>query len=76
MERLRADLAEHVRRSAARAAAEGSGDLVRLVACQLPLQAIAGWLGVPAQDRGKLFDWSNQTARSSPPTIGCVRHPK
>ncbi|MCW2494100.1 cytochrome P450 [Jatrophihabitans sp.] len=37
----------------------GEGDFVRDVACELPLQAIAELLGVPQEDRMKLFDWSN-----------------
>ena len=38
----------------------GSGDFVTDVACELPLQAIAELLGVPQDDRHKIFDWSNQ----------------
>ncbi len=38
---------------------KGEGDFVRDVACELPLQAIAELLGVPQEDRKKLFDWSN-----------------
>lgn len=38
----------------------GSGDFVVDVASELPLQAIAELLGVPQEDRRKLFDWSNQ----------------
>ena len=38
----------------------GTGDFVNDVACELPLQAIAELLGVPQEDRRKLFDWSNQ----------------
>jgi cholest-4-en-3-one 26-monooxygenase len=38
----------------------GEGDFVRDIACELPLQAIAELLGVPQEDRMKLFDWSNQ----------------
>ncbi|KQH78356.1 steroid C27-monooxygenase [Mycobacterium gordonae] len=67
VERLRADLAERARQIAARAAAQGSGDFVRQVACELPLQAIAGLLGVPAEDRDKLFDWSNQMIGADDP---------
>jgi cholest-4-en-3-one 26-monooxygenase len=67
VERLRADLAERARRIVAQAAAEGSGDFVRQVACELPLQAIAGLLGVPAEEREKLFDWSNQMIGSDDP---------
>ena len=33
----------------------------------MPLQAIADLLGVPAEDRGKLFDWSNQMIGSDDP---------
>lgn len=42
------------------ALARGSGDFVVEVASELPLQAIAGLMGVPQEDRGKLFDWTNQ----------------
>jgi cholest-4-en-3-one 26-monooxygenase len=67
VERLRADLAERARRIARQAAAEGSGDFVRQVACELPLQAIAGLLGVPTAERERLFDWSNQMIGSDDP---------
>ncbi len=42
------------------AAEEGSGDFVTQVAAELPLQAIAELIGVPQEDRGKVFEWSNQ----------------
>jgi len=42
------------------ALARGEGDFVFEVAAELPLQAIAELLGVPMEDRRKLFDWSNQ----------------
>ncbi|RNL59980.1 cytochrome P450 [Nocardioides marmoriginsengisoli] len=42
------------------ALAKGAGDFVFEVAAELPLQAIAELLGVPQEDRRKLFDWSNQ----------------
>jgi cholest-4-en-3-one 26-monooxygenase len=67
VERLRADLTERAQRIAQRAAEEGSGDFVLQVACELPLQAIAGLLGVPAEDRGRLFDWSNKMIGSDDP---------
>jgi cholest-4-en-3-one 26-monooxygenase len=59
IERLRAELGECANRIAAEAAGAGSGDFVREVACELPLQAIASLLGVPLADYGKLFDWTN-----------------
>ena len=37
----------------------GTGDFVTDVACELPLQAIAELIGVPQEDRHKLFTWSN-----------------
>jgi cholest-4-en-3-one 26-monooxygenase len=67
VERLRADLSERAQRIAQRAAEEGSGDFVLQVACELPLQAIAGLLGVPPEDRSKLFDWSNKMIGSDDP---------
>ena len=51
VERLRAELGERAQRIAAEAADEGSGDFVLQVARELPLQAIAGLLGVPQEDR-------------------------
>ncbi len=60
VERLRDDLNERARQIVATAAAAGSGDFVEQVSCELPLQAIAGLMGVPQEDRMKLFHWSNQ----------------
>jgi cholest-4-en-3-one 26-monooxygenase len=39
---------------------KGSCDFVTDVAAELPLQAIAEIMGVPQEDRGRLFDWSNR----------------
>ncbi|MBK1788697.1 cytochrome P450 [Prauserella cavernicola] len=39
---------------------KGSGDFVADIACELPLQAIAELIGIPQEDRLKIFDWSNQ----------------
>ena len=38
----------------------GSFDFVTEVACELPLQAIAELIGVPQDDRSRIFDWSNK----------------
>jgi cholest-4-en-3-one 26-monooxygenase len=43
----------------ATALAAGSGDFVTDVACELPLQAIAELIGIPQEDRKKIFQWSN-----------------
>ncbi|TCO46697.1 cytochrome P450 [Actinocrispum wychmicini] len=57
---LRDALADRAERIVKTAATEGTGDFVRDIACELPLQAIAELLGVPQDDRHKLFDWSNR----------------
>jgi len=67
VERLRDDLNERARQIVETAAAEGCGDFVEQVSCELPLQAIAGLLGVPQEDRMKLFHWSNQMVGDQDP---------
>jgi cholest-4-en-3-one 26-monooxygenase len=57
---LRDALADRAERIVKTAATEGTGNFVTDVACELPLQAIAELLGVPQDDRHKLFDWSNR----------------
>ena len=49
--------------------AKGSGNFVEDVAAELPLQAIAELIGVPQEDRHKLFEWSNQMLASDDPDI-------
>jgi cholest-4-en-3-one 26-monooxygenase len=67
VERLRDDLRERAQRIVEAAAAEGSGDFVEQVSCELPLQAVAGLLGVPQEDRKKLFHWSNELVGDQDP---------
>jgi cholest-4-en-3-one 26-monooxygenase len=57
---LRAALAARAEQIVHEAKEKGSGDFVTQVACELPLQAIAELLGIPQDDRHKVFDWSNQ----------------
>jgi cholest-4-en-3-one 26-monooxygenase len=45
----------------------GECDFVVEVAAELPLEAIAEFLGVPSEDRHKLFDWSNRMIGSEDP---------
>jgi cholest-4-en-3-one 26-monooxygenase len=54
------------------AAATGRGDFVEQVSCELPLQAIAGLLGVPQEDRDKLFRWSNEMTAGEDPEYADV----
>ena len=70
--RLRDELNERAQAIAKAAAAEASGDFVEQVACELPLQAIAGLLGVPQEDRGKLFRWSNEMTGAQDPEYAHV----
>ena len=46
---------------------KGDADFVVDVAAELPLQAIAELLGVPEEDRHRLFDWSNRIIGNSDP---------
>lgn len=70
VEGLRAALTDRARRIVAEAKESGGGDFVEQVACELPLQAIAELLGVPQDDRHKLFTWSNETLNYDDPEYG------
>ncbi|MGP3979682.1 cytochrome P450 [Streptomyces sp. KR80] len=51
------------------AAEKPTGNFVTDVASELPLQAIAELIGVPQEDRLKLFDWSNKMAAYDDPEL-------
>jgi len=57
---LRAELSARAEGIVKAAAEAGSGDFVTQIACELPLQAIAELIGVPQEDRMKVFRWSNE----------------
>jgi cholest-4-en-3-one 26-monooxygenase len=42
-------------------------DFVTEIAAELPLEAIAEFLGVPSEDRHRIFDWSNRMIGSEDP---------
>ena len=69
--RMIAALEPHIRDRAVaildEALAKGECDFVVDVAAELPLQAIAELIGVPFEDRHKLFDWSNRMIGSEDP---------
>ena len=50
-----------------KACAQGDVDFVVDVAAELPLMVIAELIGVPLEDRHKLFDWSNRMVGSEDP---------
>jgi cholest-4-en-3-one 26-monooxygenase len=70
--RLEDELRQRARNIAKTAAAAGSGDFVEQVSCELPLQAIAGLLGVPQEDRDKIFRWSNEMTGNDDPEYADV----
>ena len=67
VEQLRDELGERAQAIVATAREEGFGDFVEQVSCELPLQAIAGLMGVAQDERKKLFDWSNQMVGDQDP---------
>jgi len=46
---------------------QGEADFVEDIAAELPLQAIAEIMGVPQEDRRKLFEWSNRMVGAGDP---------
>ncbi|MCW2753541.1 MAG: Steroid C26-monooxygenase, partial [Marmoricola sp.] len=60
-------MTERAHKIVADAIAKGTVDFVTEVAAELPLQAIADLLGVPQEDRKKLFDWSNMMLAGEDP---------
>jgi cholest-4-en-3-one 26-monooxygenase len=53
-----------------RVAERGECDFVLDVASELPLQVIADLMGVPQDDRHRLFDWSNRMIGAEDPEYG------
>lgn len=74
VESLRAALTERAARIVHEAKQTGRGDFVEQVACELPLQAIAELIGVPQDDRKKLFDWTNQMISYDDPEFDGNHH--
>jgi cholest-4-en-3-one 26-monooxygenase len=67
---LRDRLTERAERIVRTAVESGTGDFVADVACELPLQAIADLIGVPQEDRKKIFEWSNMMIGYDDPEFG------
>ena len=72
IERLRDELTQRALSIVKAAAGEGSGDFVEQIACELPLQVIAGLLGVPQEDRAKLFRWTNEMTGNEDPEFAHI----
>ncbi|MFZ2239528.1 MAG: cytochrome P450 [Gordonia amarae] len=69
---LEAKLDAAARRIVSEAAEKGTGDFVDDIAVDLPLLAIADLLGVPEEDRRKLFHWSNGMLNTDDPEFADV----
>jgi cholest-4-en-3-one 26-monooxygenase len=69
--RMVRDLEQSIHRSADaiidQVSAAGEADFVTDLSAELPLQVIAELLGVPIEDRHKMFDWSNRMVGSEDP---------
>ena len=69
--RMIGELETHVRELTTeildKALAKGEGDFVVDIAAELPLEVIAELIGVPREDRHKLFEWSNRMIGSEDP---------
>jgi cholest-4-en-3-one 26-monooxygenase len=65
--KLEATLKERAERIVLEAKAKGTGNFVTDLASELPLQAIADLVGIPQDDRDKIFNWSNQMVGSDDP---------
>ncbi len=72
MAKLEEKLADAARDIVAAAAAKDTGDFVDDIAMQLPLLAIADLLGVPEDDRQKLFHWTNSIMNTDDPDFNDV----
>src|SRR6201995_3972459 len=72
--RMIAKLEEEIQRTCddivSQALAKGEGDFVTLCAAELPLIVIAELMGVPLEDRHKVFDWSNRMVGGDDPEYG------
>jgi cholest-4-en-3-one 26-monooxygenase len=64
---LEEKITERTRSLISDAKARGTFDFVEDVAAELPLQVIADLMGVPQEDRHKVFDWSNRMVGSNDP---------
>lgn len=67
---LEANMRENTREILDRVQAQRECDFVVDVAAELPLQVIADLMGVPQEDRHKMFDWSNRMIGAEDPEYG------
>ncbi|HTO08963.1 MAG TPA: cytochrome P450 [Myxococcota bacterium] len=68
--RLESRVRDHAREIVDKVARKGECDFVTAIAAELPLLVIAELLGVPVEDRWKLFHWSNRMVGAEDPEYG------
>ena len=68
--KLESHVCDHARDIVDKVARKGECDFVTAVAAELPLLVIAELLGVPIEDRWKLFHWSNRLIGAEDPEYG------
>jgi cholest-4-en-3-one 26-monooxygenase len=69
IEGMRELLAGYARDIVRRALDRGEGDFVADIAAELPLLAITELLGIPAEDRQKILEWSEKMIRFEDPDL-------
>jgi cholest-4-en-3-one 26-monooxygenase len=69
IEGMRERLAGYARDIVRRALDRGEGDFVADIAAELPLLAITELLGIPAEDRQKILEWSEKMIRFEDPDL-------
>jgi cytochrome P450 len=67
---LEQGIRSHARRLVAAALDRDEFDVVRDLAAELPLLSLADLLGMPREDRGLLFEWSNRLVGFDDPDYG------
>ena len=67
VKKLEEDMRERATRIVDAVAEKGECDFVTDIAAELPLQVISDILGVPQEDRFKVFDWSNRLVGADDP---------
>ncbi|MEZ0073212.1 cytochrome P450 [Planotetraspora sp. GP83] len=68
--RLRESVRDHAATLVKRLSAAGGGDLVTDLAAELPLLVLTDLLGMPREDRGLLYTWSNNLVGFDDPEFG------
>jgi cholest-4-en-3-one 26-monooxygenase len=68
--KLESRVRDYAREIVDKVAPKGECDFVTAIAAELPLLVIAELLGVPSEDRWKLFHWSNRLIGAEDPEYG------